>query len=468
MEAARVIEETMQPAGIKTQAWQHQCRAVEFAEHKSGALFAHAMGSGKSLSTIALLNTWKATRVIIVCPVSVLGVWPREFETHSSEKWIVKALTFGTAADKGRELERLLKLADAKNENLAIVVNYESIWRPRLAQMFELYARRKVWDVLVCDEVHRAKAPGGKSSRWLATFAKHIPKKLGLTGTPMPHSILDIYGQFRILDPSVFGYRYTSFRSQYANMGGYGNYKPVSFKNQKMLADKMSTITHQVTKDEALPDLPPELFLRRECVLNPKTFKIYKDLERKMIALIDEEVFTVKNGLVKLLRLQQITSGFLELEATGLQIISTAKIDLMRDLAQDIEPPFVVFCRFRHDLKQVEQMADDMGLRYGEVSGARKDLDQGEMPEWVQILGVQIQAGGIGIDLTRACTALWFSVGFSLGDYQQACARLHRPGQESTVRHIHLIAADTIDDIVFGALKKKQQLVEEVIKRLRG
>jgi SNF2 family DNA or RNA helicase len=469
MQVAQIIKPTPQPQGITTEAWQHQCRAIEFAKNKDASLFAHAMGSGKSLSAVSLLNTWDAKRVIIVCPVSVIGVWPSEFKIHSSERWRIVPLTFGTAADKAYQVGKELSISSAKNERLAFVINYESIWRPKLAQLLIHLAKRGIWDALVCDEIHRAKSARGKSSRWLATFAKHIPKKLGLTGTPMPHSPLDIYAQFRILDPNIFGYSNASFKAQYAVLGGYNMMQTVDFKNQDQLANKMNLITHKISKEEALPDLPPQLFIRRECALEPKAFHAYKDLEKQMIAMIEDEVITASNGLVKLLRLQQITSGYLELPEKGLQQVSEAKLKLMEDLAEDIEPPFVVFCRFKNDLMQVRKMAEKMGLKYGEVSGAQKDLtENAKMPEWVDILGVQIQAGGVGIDLSRACTALWYSIGFSLGDYEQACARLHRPGQFHTVRHIHLIATETIDEVVFAALGKKQDIVKQVIKRLKG
>jgi SNF2 family DNA or RNA helicase len=81
----------------------------------------------------------------------------------------------------------------------------------------------------------------------------------------------------------------------------------------------------------------------------------------------------------------------------------------------------------------------------------------------VSVLGVQIQAGGVGVDLTRAAVGIFYSCGYSLGEYLQACARLHRPGQDRSVTLLHLIAEDTIDRQVYEALARREQVVETIL-----
>ena len=119
--------------------------------------------------------------------------------------------------------------------------------------------------------------------------------------------------------------------------------------------------------------------------------------------------------------------------------------------------------RFKHDLEAVHKAAQRLELPSYEISGARKELQT-----WNEnggVLAVQIQSGGLGIDLTKARYAIYYSLGFSLGDYLQSMARLHRQGQRRPVEIIHLIAAQTVDEKVMAALAAREQIVESIMKR---
>ena len=125
----------------------------------------------------------------------------------------------------------------------------------------------------------------------------------------------------------------------------------------------------------------------------------------------------------------------------------------------------MVFARFRPDLDLIHRVAERLGRQSYEVSGAEKQLT-----EWKEdggILAVQIQAGGLGLDLTEARYCVYYSLGFSLGDYQQSMARLHRPGQERKVEYSHLIAAGTVDTDIMRALDKKERVILHILERAR-
>ena len=97
------------------------------------------------------------------------------------------------------------------------------------------------------------------------------------------------------------------------------------------------------------------------------------------------------------------------------------------------------------------------------MSGEVKDLDEARFPADKDVLAVQLQAGGVGIDLTRASIGVYYSMGFSLGDYQQSLARLHRPGQKYNVTFYHLVATSTVDQQVYKALQNRRAVVEEIL-----
>jgi len=147
--------------------------------------------------------------------------------------------------------------------------------------------------------------------------------------------------------------------------------------------------------------------------------------------------------------------------------VGTEKRSLLADTIEDVpsSEKVVVFCRFTHDLDSVRHVAHAQGRTYGELSGRRRDglTEDATMNPEVDVIGVQIQSGGVGIDLTAARYCVFYSVGFSLGDYDQALRRVHRPGQERPVTYYHLTCEDTIDELVYDALEKRKDLVEYVL-----
>ena len=130
-----------------------------------------------------------------------------------------------------------------------------------------------------------------------------------------------------------------------------------------------------------------------------------------------------------------------------------------------VTEPVVVFCRFRADLEEVRAAAAELGRPYAEVSGTTKELERWQAGD-ATILGVQIQSGGLGIDCTRAAYAFYYSLGFSLGDYEQSLARLRRPGQTRCVRYYHLVARHTVDEQVYAALRDRRVVVDAVMEKL--
>ena len=447
--------------GVIPPLWSHQIAALEFARRREGVMLAMEMGTGKTRTAIELARGCET--ILVACPLSVAPVWKREFETYAPETSIVMV-------DRGKNSDRALiasggiDFARAVHVPVVVVINHESLWR----EPFGLFARGMKWDLIVIDECHRAKAPGGRFSRYLDVLRRSQPdaRRLGLTGTPMPHSPLDLYAQMRFIDPSLFGTSFVRFRLRYAVMGGYQQHEVVGYQNTDELMERFGRVAFQAKKQDVL-DLPPEVDVEIPVALEGTTMQLYERFERDFYAEVAEGSITATNALVKLLRLQQITSGVLKLDDGTILSSSDAKEGVLEDLLADLSEPVVVFGRFVADLDAVARVCARLGKVYGEVSGRRKDLDAGRYPSGKDVLGVQIQAGGVGIDLSAASVGVFLSTGFSLGDYLQARSRLHRPGQRNKVTFVHLNAVNTIDVKVFWALKHRLQVVEELLKKGR-
>jgi SNF2 family DNA or RNA helicase len=130
--------------------------------------------------------------------------------------------------------------------------------------------------------------------------------------------------------------------------------------------------------------------------------------------------------------------------------------------------PVVVFTRFVQDLNTVESLAAKLGLKYGEISGRRKDgiNDIATMTEGLQVVGVEEEAGGAGIDLSRARLVVDYSPSWKLAVYEQKLARVHRPPQNQPVIVYQLVAEDSIDEEVYRALQARRAVIGQAWRSL--
>ena len=440
--------------------WDHQQRAVDFALSRPATMFHMGLGTGKSRCAIEVAKRIRAKRVLILCPLSVCDAWLHQLAQFGSG-FLPLILGKGAVKQKADVAKYAAKKAYALGRPYVCVVNYESARRAPLSS----WLAAQSFDLLVLDESHRIKSPSGQTSRWVSRLAKTCARRLALTGTPMPHSPLDIYAQARALQPDLFGYSYPRFRDRYAIMGGYGGHQVEGYKNTEELREKMSRITFQASR--SVLDLPEAVHTTRHVDLSPTASRMYADLERDFVTLVEEGEVSAANALVKLLRLQQITSGIVTVEhKTGKRpmVVDTSKQKSLEDILQDLptDEPVVVFGRFTGDLIATHSAARNTQRKSLELSGKRKELKRWQNGE-AQVLAVQIQSGGTGIDLTRARYCIYLSTGFNLGDFEQSLARVHRPGQERTVFYYYIVANNTIDLKVSRALRDRKKVVESVL-----
>jgi SNF2 family DNA or RNA helicase len=427
------------------------------------ALLALEMGVGKTLVALMVLAAMGARRILICCPLRVVPVWRQQIERHLDLPLIVVTLddSSGSVANKKKLAEEKLRLAEATGRPLTVIINYDSVWRAPFAD----WAEKQPWDLIIADESHRLKAPGGKASLAFKRLRSHARARLALTGTPLPHSPLDAYAQLRFLDPSIFGPSFAAFRQKYAVMGGFQKKQVTGFQHLDELEALMKTITFRVSKD--VLDLPPETHVTYECDLSAEALRVYRDLEEDFVAEVRDGRVTAANAMVKLLRLQQVAGGWVKTDDGQYHRVDAAKQNLLADTLEDIGPneAVVVFCRFHADLDAVHEAAKTAGFQSLELSGRRDELKRWQDGE-AQVLAVQISAGGVGVDLTRARYSILYSLSFSLGEYDQCLARTHRPGQLRPVLQIHLVAKNTVDERIQRALDRRAEVVDLILKEI--
>jgi len=453
----------IKPYHTITPPWLHQICASAFLRELEAAYLAMEMGTGKTLVAINEILETKAMRSLIVCPKSVIDVWEDEFERHCATPPLLSILTKGTARDKAAQMIRDCRLAEIEQRQVAVIINYDSVWRAPLGDEI----LNSEWDVVILDEAQRIKTASAKAGKFAYKLRKVAKRRRCLSGTMLPNNRLDAFGQYRFLDPAAFGTNFTRFRARYAIMGGFGDYEVKGWQNEDEYDRILDLFAYRVDKD--VLDLPPETDVDRYCEIEGEAARVYANLEDAFISDVKGGVVTAANALTRLLRLQQITSGFVTTEEGHEAGVGDHKVNLLQEVLGDIDPSetVVVFCRFRHDLSVVQQVAARLGRTWGELSGSQDDLERGRIPEGIQVLGVQVQAGGLGVNLIAARYTILYSVGFSLAEYLQAKARTHRGGQDRPVTYIRLIAKGTVDEKVYQALADKREVVDAIMEFIK-
>jgi hypothetical protein len=448
----------------KTVPWQHQQRGFCFVrtiwgEDGGAAALWWEMGTGKSRVAVDLVQSYGFARTLILCPKHVMDVWPAQFAEHAIEPPPVFVLEQEAVSDRAAYLNKVLPLHD----RVVFVANQEGCWREPLATAL----LKADFDCLISDEHHRLKQHDGKAATFVAKLARQVPFILALSGTPLPHSPLDAFQQYRILDPGIFGNFFTRFKDRYAVAGGYRvNGKPVQivgWKNLEDLHERMYRIAYRIEASDVL-DLPQSLDIVRTCELEPKARAAYNQLAREFVADVENGRITATNALVKLLRLQQITSGDVTNDSGVTVAVSNAKSELLENVLADMpeNEPVVIFARFHADLDRIKAVCRKLGRTVSELSGRMHNLKEWETGK-TTVLAAQIATGGLGISLVRAHYCIFYSLGFNLAEFLQAKARVNRPGQHFPVRYIYLLAKRTVDAQVYSALARRQDVVESIL-----
>ena len=455
-----------------TKPWAHQLAALEYLFSRSfGALYTD-MGSGKTKVLIDLIinKGFKRTIIVATNKVCTRQVWDKEILKHAPSAQIMVINLAGIDSDKKvRHLSYLR--TETKLDQEVLIVNYEGIWR----EPFKTFLLNKYKpDCVICDESHRIKSAGSKVSRFLTRLGKITPNRYVMTGTPLAQSPLDIYAQYRFLQPSIFGTNFGDFSRQYANWismpGGYSILdKNKPYKNLDELHEKMFSCAFDCKVDQ---NLPPTQDIILEFEMPPQTQKYYAELKKEGCLELEQGDLETGNVLGIMTRLQQLTSGYLPLSVDGKKTVTeidTARQTALREWLEDIpeQEPIVVFAKFTKDIKNIRKTAESIGRKTSELSG-HEDTLQDWVDDKTKVLVIQISAGAEGLnELVKAKYCLYYTHHHSLMLYKQSRKRLHRPGQLRPVIFYTLVAklkkGKTIDELILEGLKANQEIIELVM-----
>ena len=487
IDAERLAEDPapLLPYPVKANLYKHQIRGANMALRAFGALDAKTpgggfgelfeMGCGKTLTTIAvagaLYNLGKIDRVLVVAPTSVCSVWPHDLNQFAAFPWEARVLL----GDKKKRLKALNELKNWPFKALRIaVINYESTHRDGIFEALAAYRP----NLIVCDESQRIKNPSAAQSKALHKLGDAAPFRMILSGTPVQNNAVDLYSQYRFLDPAVYGANFYAFKNRYCIMGGYGQHQIVGYRNMDELVEKEHSVAYRVTKEECL-DLPQQTFINRYVQFTDAEQAIYEQLRKSsFLELETGENVTATTILTMYLRLMQLTGGFLTAdESTRPKQVNTAKLDALADIVDDYVvdagKKLVIFARFRAEIAAIENLLRLRKIQYGSIYGDVPMEERGKIVEDFQtnpdtkVFVAQIQTAGLGITLHAASTAVFYSYDYNYANYAQALARIHRIGQRLPVTYIHLVVDGSIDEKILAALENKEDMAKTVVDSWR-
>ena len=470
-------ERSCPPMPIRASPYQHQREAFAFAcrqfglggheARSQGTALLMEMGTGKTITSIAITGalylSGKIRRVLVVAPLSILGVWDEEFAKFADFDYSLGVLN-GSGAKKAKALRRM-----TGSQLQVAVVNYESAWR--------LEKEIAAWkpDLVIADEGHKIKTHNISASKAMHRIGAKAAYRLLLTGTVITNKALDVFSQYKYLNPAIFGNSFYAFRNRYFDMVGYGNHTPVLKRSMEQdLMRRLHCIAFRATKAECL-DLPQTTDIVRYVELELAAAKVYRDLVRDSYAELGQGEVTVTNILTRLLRLSQLTGGFIgDDEGNSPQRISTAKMAALEDIVDEVlqeGKKLVIIARFVPEINAINKMLEKRGIGYACIMGGVKDRDAQvtafETDPDTQVFVGQIATAGMGITLTAASTMVFYSEDYSMSNFEQAKARIHRVGQKENCTYIYLAAKGTVDEKVLAALRSKADLARTLVDDYR-
>ena len=330
--------------------------------------------------------------------------------------------------------------------------------------------------LMAIDESTTIKTPKAKRTKSIINLSREAKYRRIMTGSPVTKNPLDLFSQCYFLDPFHLEHEsYYSFRMRYAilktaHISGRSIQLVNGFKNLGELSDKLKPFSYRVLKEDCL-DLPDKIYMKRNIKLSHDQLKLYEQMKKEALAVLNGKQTTTVNALTQLMRLQQITCGHFTADDGSTQPIKNNRVDELMDVLEEVEGKAIIWAHYQYDIitiiKEIVKVhgpgsvVDYYGLtpqdeRQDNIRKFQSD------PKCRFIVGTPA-TGGYGITLTAANTVIYYSNGYDLEKRLQSEDRAHRIGQKKNVTYVDIIAEDTVDEKIVKALRDKVNIASQVL-----
>lgn len=425
---------------MKYEPKYYQAFAEKFVlENPEAGLFLD-MGMGKTVVTLTaadqLLHDYFTVRkVLVIAPLKPAEeTWPTEIEKWDHLKDLSWSLVLGSQKERLAALATDVEVYIINRENVPWLVNF--------------YRKKWPFDMVIIDELSSFKSSKAKRFRELKKVRPYIKRIVGLTGTPSPNGLLDLWAQVYLLDGGKrLGRTITSYREKYFEPDKRNASTIFSWKIREGAEEEIYALLDDLCismKSEDYLQLPERISVRHEIKLSDKAMGQYKQLERDTLLPFADGDIDAGTAAILMNKLLQASGGAAYNENGIAKELHTEKLeDLDRLIEEANGQPVLIFYAYKHELDRIK-------ARYPRAIDIK---DDGVVKAWnnedVPILLAHPASAGHGLNLQfGGHIAIWYGLTCSLELYQQANKRLHRPGQKETVLIHHLLVSGTRDSFV--------------------
>lgn len=444
----------------------YQRYSVDFIQTHPAAGLLLDMGLGKTVSTLTAINRLmyedlEISKVLVIAPKRVAeDTWVKEVDKWDHLKHIRISRVLGTERQRKDALRADADIYVINRENVCWLVAY--------------YHGTLPFDMLVIDELSSFKSPKAQRFKALRLVRPQFSRVVGLTGTPAPNGLIDIWSQIYLLDQgerlekTITKYREKYFRPGRSNGQVVFDYKILD-GSEKAIYQKISDICVSMKAEDYL-ELPPRLDHITEVSLSGDIREQYEDFEKtEVLRLLDqdeESPISAVNAAALSNKLLQFSNGAIYDADRNVHEIHDYKLEALEEIVEAANgEPVLIFYSFRHDIGRIKRKLKAYKPRELVDGKDIEDWNAGKIP----VLLAHPAGAGHGLNLQKGGNIIvWYGLTWSLELYQQACARLHRQGQSKPVQIYHLLTKGTMDEDVMKAISGKADKQEALMQAVKA
>ena len=464
---------------FKTKPYAHQLSALEKSWDRQEFAYFMEMGTGKSkvlVDNIAMLyDKGKINGALIIAPKGVYRNWlsqeiPNHLASHIQPKMVL--WTASTSKSKQKEYDSLFETGYDLH---ILIMNVEALSTDKGVKFATKFLNsHKV--LMAVDESTTIKNPTAKRTKNIINLGKYAKYRRVMTGSPVTKNPLDLYTQCEFLDPYLLDFgSYYAFRNRYAemttmNVRGRSIQVVKEFRHLGELSESLQPFSYRVLKEDCL-DLPPKNFMKRYVSLTPDQKKIYEQMKKHALAILNGKVTSTMTVLTQLMRLHQITCGHFTADDGTTQAVESNRLNELMAILEETEGKAIIWANYQLSVGEIiqriiKEYGKDSYVHYYGLTSQEERQDNirkfQNNPNCRFLIGTP-QTGGYGITLTQANTVIYYSNGYDLEKRLQSEDRAHRIGQKKTVTYVDLICEDTVDEKIVKALRDKINIASEVM-----
>ena len=450
----------------RNQMHDYQKRAVaHIIDHEFCALFL-TMGLGKTVTTLTaikeLLDNCIISNALVIAPKKVTQVtWSDEIKNWEHLKGLTISVIDGDVKHRRAAMMAKADIYAVSRDNIVwLVMEYGGIKLP--------------YDMVVIDELSSFKNHASKRFRALRKVRKFIPRVVGLTGTPSPNGLIDLFAQMYLIDEgqrlgkTITGYRDRFFRPDKRNGDIVYTYalKHPANETEKQISDLIGDITISMTAEDYLK-MPDKVMMYDTVEMSKKVAESYNEFEREQVLELinSEEPISAASAAALSNKLQQFANGAIYTADREVIQLHDEKIEKLQELVEAANgAPVLVAYSYKHDLDRIMKALKEYNPVKLEKPEQIADWNAGK----INVLITHPASSGHGINLQKGGNIIiWFGNTWSLELYMQFNARLYRQGQDKPVYIHHIVTKGTVDEKIIKALSGKKETQDGLMNSIK-